>query len=594
MLLLTAMLLVPQQTLADSWCPRSLWPGDYVVWTVDPDIAPLLQGGRPLGTDDIRGVVDRVVQNYARASRGRMQARVVVGDCVTGTNGCIAPVFDSDEPKDDCSATGTRVLAAAGCTVIGNCHAAVCVDATFDWSAGDFEKTLAHEFGHIYGMSHTNASPFSGTCDTGASTANCSGTSDGCDGETMCSRLDCASSSFFSQGDLLGLRDRFDQSAYTRRVYIGAEIPPIEAEPSKVASTKYSFFEPRIDCAKNPITSLNDNQCAMVTTSVLGSQGTRVSVIKLNGYSTTTNTFATISTVATIDFPSPGGLVYAPDIAVDYTGSNAAISAVIPTAQGRVHSLMVNLNTGSVTDLTTSLVAAAPVRVAYHPDRDSFFLVALQKTKISGTGGSFGVPTWGMAEAIGTTQQTVSMGSLDTTDGAVAAEFDVDCIAAIGSDTCTLVAVRLEDTNNALNETDRAWSRTFTISGGVGTPSVSPSASWIKGAERINSVQGLATRDSARRLWVSSGRGVYSNTTTNTRIHEFSALSVANGGLVATDVNTSDADTCASGSDNGFSLGGATMHGGYSWSFCPSCGSSSGRLISLHLGHRSDGDDFCF
>lgn len=647
MLALTVLtLMLPAQERADSFCPRNFIPGpaEMSTWILDDDLASQLTTitvrgfpdsmpfagdprdsapaitDRALTNDDLLAMTDRILQGFARRARIRVQTRVVLGECAPGSDRCITGVSDGFDRGDDCedSPDGVGVAAFAGCDVFG-CAATICEEMPTDWTLGTLEGTLTHELGHAFGLSHPdeqdnivctrNSDCATGTCnplpgttfglcsvsclnfdthntDFPSGCGNGTGDSDGCGGEVMCSTLTCNAGWYLTSGDQVGLRTRFPSSPEERSVFLGAEALPIEALPTFTDTGRNSFFPPRIDCAKGATPT---NQCAMVVTGVQSSGSFVISVVRLDGFGAG-NVFNTMSAVNSLILPATEAPAHPPDIAVNADGTVAWVTFTAPGRAGEVHVLRVDLGTGDMLDLDLNYGAVLPPRVVFNTDLGLPVVIALRNSP--GSNESFGRPVWRLTRIAA--NNTVSHIDDFWNDGNAntlpAGEFDVDCESATGTDDCVVVSQRFE----ATAPVDSMWSRRFSLTAAA----VTPAASWSLGNFRNNGIIGVAVT-SEPRLLISAGRAVLDGTTTsNTRIVERSRFDFASSGAVADDINRSDAvSTCRTGSHGGLTLPAATMHGGYSWAFCPSCTTGSGvqgRLLSLHFGLRNDGDTFCY
>jgi hypothetical protein len=158
----------------DSWC--ALNPIVYgnapetFVWTVDPSVETTLNAALPPGDQlvagDVRDMVDRVLQNITRLTRGRIRSRVVVATCAQGSHRCIqASPFGG--PGCPVSAAATAVCAGIG--PFFSCQATLCAIASNKFVNGTLERALTHELLHAYGLDHVDAQD--NTCDDDADCA---------------------------------------------------------------------------------------------------------------------------------------------------------------------------------------------------------------------------------------------------------------------------------------------------------------------------------------------------------------------------------------------------------------------------------------
>jgi hypothetical protein len=209
-------------------------------------------------------------------------------------------------------------------------------------------------------------------------------------------------------------------------------------------------------------------------------------------------------------------------------------------------------------------------------------------------GSSFDPPRWwavylpvgGSGGTEFTTLDTVLANDLSS--NMIVSDFDFDCNEQSGNDDCVIVAIRrdnlLDSGAGAQIDAGRPWSLQFIVSGG----GLDTQASWVRGEHSVNSVQGVVVNDDE--TFVSFGRPILDGTSTdNTRVSRFTGTSIASS--TDTILTRSDGDSCGTGTYKTFSTGAATMHGGYSIAWCPTC--TSGQLQSLHFGHHGS-SAFCF
>lgn len=157
---------------------------------------------------------------------------------------------------------------------------------------------------------------------------------------------------------------------------------------------------------------------------------------------------------------------------------------------------------------------------------------------------------------------------------------------------CTIVALFAHDDANAVLTT-RLRSIRFTID----TPQTVANlidAAWAANSTPANAVLGVAL-DGTGRLYVSSSVIVSEATqTTNTAVDQFQSDSVGST-VLDTNSHRGDAQSCSTLTGNGESFAGASMHGGYSISWCPTCnGQQQGAIESVLWGNRADGNTHCY
>lgn len=108
------------------------------------------------------------------------------------------------------------------------------------------------------------------------------------------------------------------------------------------------------------------------------------------------------------------------------------------------------------------------------------------------------------------------------------------------------------------------------------------SSNWDIGTKRTNGIIGVAFDGSGASVISNSNPIGVGTTTVNTFVHRFTTDSVASA-VVSELGHRGDATTCPAGSNNGHVFGAASMHGGYSIAFCPSC-ATGGTLESVSWG----------
>jgi len=168
----------------------------------------------------------------------------------------------------------------------------------------------------------------------------------------------------------------------------------------------------------------------------------------------------------------------------------------------------------------------------------------------------------------------------------MSSDFDFDCKPFGSVGRCVLVGKFWHDDSNANNQLMRS------IRFDVDTQAAGAQildAAWATGPRETNGVIGVSLNP--LNLFVSASVPVLSSTsTTNTRTMKYAGESVA-----STEVTVSghrgDAEGCEAVSG---SVGAATMHGGYSISWCPGCGGTQGTLEGVSWGRKANGTNRCF
>lgn len=607
---------------------------DEAVWVVDDSIDNMwTTAGRPINNTDILASVDRALQNIQRRSRSHVRHRVTSGTCEQGTNRCIAGVLNAQNAHCEGGAVGTT-----GKWWPFQSTIRVCVENLGLWTSGAFENMIEHEFGHAFGLEHVDsrqldictssaqcepaescalfpALPY-GVCRIGdaipcrahdfAATANCIGSTNGCSGELMCSTQGCAAVNM-SRGDIQGMKSTHP-GASTRPLFIGADTLPTTGTPAFAVMGQPSVFAARVDCAK--AASGVTTQCAVVRTP----SDATIAVHRLNGF-TTAGVFTTTTQNHTITLPPGRTVVGSPDVALNSTGTVAWTAWMDSNNGGELRVQRATLSgplTVAVVAIdefrtpqgnTRDLQLIGSPRVAFNSDRPNCVQVFSQARNLSTQDPEF-FDLFGQRsyhEVCGTTgsQLTVTPFDLDeNTDevGDMVSDYDWDCNQSPGVDTCVIVAHRNTSDAATAGDIDKPWSRrvSFTTIGGNTEPRFV--SVWQQASYYTNSILGVSVVLStnltpSERLLVAGGRRVTSSTaTSNTRLIERSLYGFS-GGALADAVTVSDAQTCTAQSVDGAMLPDMSMWGGYSWSFCPSCGSLPGRMISTHFGAS---DAYCF
>lgn len=622
---------------ADSFCVGGTNPVNAAsVWIVDDTINTDLSVGRSLDDGDVRAMADRVIQSISRRARARVRFRVTTGNCSPGSNRCIAAVSNSYDSGDLCNSTG-NALASATCS-LGSCSMRLCKDniPASSWVDGTLEYALTHEFGHMLDLEHPNNDSQVDTCITDSecnagedcfiytvypiplgfcvngngdvpcrvydtARTGCS-TTNGCGAESMCSRTDCGSS-FYTDGDVRGVRATYS-GATTRTIYLGDEILPLEAAPGLTVNNRNTVYPPRIDCAKGTASIVN--QCAMAFTPT----DAQIGIVILDDHNGSGD-FDRDIFLTTFDLPSGDRLLGPADIAVNLTGSTAWMTWSDSDNGGQLNVGRFNLSNG--TRITTTLdehknqdgvlidtIPVLPPRISFISDSPNCAVV-IALNRIDGSDAESYLPQPGrsfhqVCEVSGLL--TVVSFDIENLPSDLAHDFDFDCNSVpTATDTCVIVGHRRE-IGTAAGHTDFPWSRDFSFifAGGLLQPQFG--SAWAEGTFRTNSIIGVSTVFNTGltpndRLLVSAGRAITSGTdAANTRIIERGSRKLSTS-PIADDINKSDAQTCATSTDGPYTLPALTMHGGYSWSFCPTCSGAPGRLISAHMG-RSGSDTFCF
>ncbi len=351
--------------------------------------------------------------------------------------------------------------------------------------------------------------------------------------------------------------------------------------------------------------------------------------MRLSSFSTN-NTFGIISTIAT-GIGSGGRIVYSPDVASSPGGYIGWVAYVKGTSSGtNLHVARVDVSSGAVADIAideviqprigptnqlspepTMVVDLVPLvapRIFVNSDDGNCSYVVAQHRRVAefGINGPIDLerftplPATSMFRVCGTSSLTaVQLTSTDffppgysnfDHDSLLVGEFDVDCAAQSGANTCVISGHR--QTTQAQHQF--LWSRQFTITfPSSNAPEISFQTNWVAGSWRANGLMGMSAVGSPQNLFLSAGRGVYSSSVSNgnTRNLQYPAFAVSGSTSGAT-TPVSDRQTCSTLDDGGFIHPAMSMHGGYSVSWCPTC--NGGRLVGLNFGYRSDNDDYCY
>jgi hypothetical protein len=639
MFTLVISLALAAQSSPSEYCPDTsgVHADRNTVWVVDTDIVAALDGiaAEPgvLTIGDYRALLDRVLQQNGRSGRPRLQMRTTYANCAPGDNRCITAVADDDFQfpfEDGCCTAGdfgcSKAGAAAAATCkLGTCSIRICSDrfevGDGSFFSGDLESILAHELGHNLGLDHVDIGSSSipclnttdcqvgetctsGSCMFGAnapcrgfSEPGCSNATEACSGQLMCQRGGCGGPGL-ADGDMRGLRAAYPDGT-NRRVYQSNEAAAL----GQVMVSNYlgvsSRYQPRIDCAESTVTY---TQC-FAATSNLSSVGVR----RLSSFGAQ-NTFA-INSSLTNTIALGSRILFAPDVASTPTGYGAWVTYVTSSDGGELHVARVDASAGTVlsdvaidevsirnpglidtfrTERLTPLVAA---RVFVNSDfPDCAFVAVSHRQSLPPDPENFStLHSLSIFRVCGSSSllvTQVSPGSLQLGNGAFTiGEFDVDCAVQSGADTCMISSHRLSP-----DSVDSIWSRRFSISS---TPNIAFLGNWESGSYRANGVFGVSAVGSGPMTFISAGRSVYGSSLAegNSRNLRYDSLFTV-GNAAASSTPISDRQTCSSATDGTDVLPAMTMNGGYSTSWCPTCG--GGRLIGLNFGYRSDNDTFCY
>ncbi|MCC7109852.1 MAG: hypothetical protein IT382_11225 [Deltaproteobacteria bacterium] len=571
----------------DSYCQKLAATSDTTAWTIDPGLPAVLTDVvtrlNAYTYDDVRNIADQHLQNIVRHSRARVRMRMVGGSptCSWGSQSCFTSRSDAQHAECQNGAQAVASNFLFGAAAVAWCS----TNRTDTLSPANLDELVAHELGHVYGLTHP-----SGPSDSEAPPANCAalnvaragcdGVSDECEGETMCGKLGCFASPHLAAGDMNGLRRKYTgTTGYgERRLWWGMDpLPGVNLPALQVpAVAMTTAFPPRIDCAKSATPS-GPYSCVTVITRVVNG-AMNISLVGLSGWTPTG--WSTAVLVGNY----PVNIIMPPDVAMNTSGTYAWIVGV--DSAWSSYARRVNLLDGT----TSSIIYLGshdvlPPRVSFYSDTGLPYIANVRTADwLLGTDPPNDFPALEARMVSLFSDLPFDVGGLQLP---AANDFDFDCRRLTGGvDKC--VQVNLQRTDEVQTGADELWSRSFSISSGGGVVYDGPK---VDGAYTANAVIGVALSDAA--LFVNSGRRIMDGTTTaNTRVSEYSQLSVS-GAAASTSTHPSDADTCSTGSSWGYTIPAATMHGGYSIAWCQGCG-ATGALVSAHMGRRSDGDTFCF
>jgi hypothetical protein len=333
----------------------------------------------------------------------------------------------------------------------------------------------------------------------------------------------------------------------------------------------------------------------------------------------------------TLIYSGKAGLVFEPDIAISEDGTTAYLAMTSWAANEQVWAWALNLTNGNVKMAGTGSQANLPPRIAFDSDLEDALLLDVAAVKVAPTNppplASYNTPIWKIFRihydaATNTLSTPTDLSSHNVRqsgfegDPAVRlpfSDYDFDCQrVATATDNCVVVAILTPENDDANHHpfgslrslafnVDAQTSDVTFLTGGTGWQETIDSVNHLPTplSTGLNGVIGVTI--SSNHLYVITGRTLQSGTdTNNTRVSEFtSTVSVASG--VPTEdsvVNLKDdvetqTLTCNSHTtiDNE-TTSAASQHGGYSAAWCPSCGTSGGRLEGLAMLAPTDG--FCF
>lgn len=631
----------------NSWCPIGwwFWSKDTVPWRlsddVEGDIATPGANDSPISLLDVRRDLDAALQQTSRLARHKVRSRITWADGVNCDQWSNIPCISSAGTEDSiCNGTQIGAEGAIGgyanCDQFGSgrCWIVLCVNSipirSSTMAMGSVRGLFTHEIGHTLGLQHVNVDVGPNQqCgnDTEALTPDC-GTTDGCDGELMCTQggpSSCSLNSTVRQGDTVGMRTHFGGSSQylTRKEYRVAWTNADAVGPSAVSqySGYVGAFPQRLACASASAGVNHDCAAVRVITS---SGNTSIRVMRLNAGATIGSAWS-FATAASFDFP----VFQAPDIAITPDGEYAFVALSRASGGGDVWVVRVDLDTGATQSVAVrtqgvtgdALQPDLPPRITWVKawSRPVLWVAARSDgglnafpidnplaTMTPGDNLRFG-DTY--PETPGSTDPGSLLG--DSTTGlleqtGLRAEFDVDCgrYTYVGGqypwltyyhDTCVVVAPRLSSLQSQGYDgqlQSRAIQFRYYPNPLFGAPNAKtiPAASWSTGATaNLNGVLGVALSNT--RILVAASTLVYTaSQTTNTALLMHSGDSVSS--LLDSELVKSDAETCGSATYWGYAVGGMTMHGGYPLAYCASC--SWQGFEGSTFGARSSSDDFCW
>lgn len=594
----------------DSFCMDIVNPlnlGNPAPWIIDQHVNTRVNFGLSnvsLTDADIENSVDRSLQHIVRASRGSLKARVLYGGVECSLqDGDLRPcieAYNNDEDPDQCKAGG--FLGLTVCNAFG-CNIKICQDNGWDgaWEDGRWQKVITHELGHTMDLDHVDAGG------AGCAGARCSGST--CAGELMCTSVGCLGSSFLTYGDARGIRASapanpiygpLNYPAYSRRLYWGSDAVSdglqVPVRAAALSSTANTFYNPRISCS---LSTSPTNQCAAVYAESLSQiRIARLSSPSAGGGWDTEVVVRTLGATASL----------APDIAINPSGTVAYV--VHANAAQNIVVTRVPLD-GSATSVVTLGTGFRPVlppridfvdgaaRVLILDDRGAGLRTLPPTFRLFAVSDGAGAPpTLGVTQVFIVPASGSAVDIDSTVSGAwtdthtIVGDYDFACRQLLDIGRCTIVALFTHDDPGGVRVT-RPRSIRLTVDG-TSTTASTVDADWAAELDdAANAILG-ASVDSLGRLAVAWSKPITSGTqTANTKVVRFATESVA-GTVLSESEHRGDAQTCSTMSANGESFGAASMHGGYSISYCRSCGGTDGTLESAQWGNRSDGNTQCY